>query len=589
VHKILKNYKKGKKLKGKNKKMKSSLKRLPALLLAVMFALMMPITAFATSTSPDGSNPVVAKSTSTANINVDTGNPDDELGLYQAVVVTYNETKNTIDYTFTDAFATYMGKDFTIDNYCALEEDELNSILGEFANYCKANNVIPIDVATTNSDGEATFEDVAYGQYIIISEGSSTGTLVYQSVTAEVVPFADGGQYKIYEEYNVSMKTAEPSIDKTILDKNITKDGDKATTDIGDTITFKVAVTVPKFPDGATNKTFYVTDRTTVGMSIVADSVKVTDANATAMTKDTDYTVTFEDDGTVYVDFNYDKVTAYNSDVVYITYDAVLTEQAVVGDDGNVNTATLVYSNAPYVGQTYDPTSDDPRPDAPDNPSNGYGTATDTETVYTYGLVIHKYDNETNDPLANAEFAIYDNADCKGDPIATITSDENGYAIYSGLSAGTYYAVETKAPTGYKIDETPKEIKVGSDTATAGYKVTTTVTEYTNNIDESLYGVQATDSNGNLLWFNPEYMTQVVLNANETYVPAYVKAISTSVVETNKDSNGYVVLEAPNVAGNNLPGTGGIGVVPFIVAGSALMVGALIVLVTRRRMNGAQD
>jgi fimbrial isopeptide formation D2 family protein/LPXTG-motif cell wall-anchored protein len=574
---------------GKVKIMKHTVRRITALLFAVMFALMLPMTALATSTNPTDTNPVVAKSNSTADINVNTGNPSDELGLYQAVIATYNETQNTITYKFTDAFAAFVkankGDSFTVDSYCALEEDALKTLLGEFAAYCQDNSVNSIDTATTNTDGEATFEDVALGQYVIISEGSSTGALIYQPVTVEVVPFAQDGKYMIYEEYNVEMKTAEPSIDKSIVDKNITKDGDKTTASVGDTITFKVAVTVPKFPDGATNKTFFVSDSTSAGLGIVANSVKVTDKDSTAMTKDTDYTVTFANDGTVYVDFNYDKVVAYNSDVIYITYDAVLTEQAVVGSDGNTNTATLVYSNAPYIGETYDPTSDDTRPGTD---TSGYGSATDTEYVYTYGIVISKYDSETKAVLANAEFAIYDNAKCEGTPVATITTDANGNAVYRGLSAGTYYAVETKAPTGYKLDDTPQKITVNSESATAGYKVTTTVTEYTSDIEESLYGVQAKDSNGNLLWFNPDYMTKVVTNGQDTYVPAYVKTI-TSVVGDTTTGNGYVNVGIANVAGSNLPSTGGIGVVPFIALGSVLMIGAVIILVTRKRMSGAQD
>jgi LPXTG-motif cell wall-anchored protein len=309
-------------------------------------------------------------------------------------------------------------------------------------------------------------------------------------------------------------------------------------------------------------------------MRYKSKSVFVYDDNGKSLREGTDYTLEFGEYGGFNIYFNYDNIESYGSEVIYITYDVVLTENTRTDSTyKNFNGASLCYSNL----------------------DGYYDCITSVVYVTTYGLIVHKYDNDTGDSLAGAEFAIYDNEKCEGDPIGTITTDSNGYGGYTGLAAGTYYVVETNAPSGYKIDSTPHQVSVNAKNYYySGHYAYTTATEYTSDINESLYGVQAIDDSGYLLWFNPNDTTQVVTNTNnKTYIPAYVKSVSTVVDQT--DDNGWyygdscTVLEVPNVAGRTLPTTGGIGVVPFIALGSVLMIGAVIILVTRKRMNGEQD
>jgi LPXTG-motif cell wall-anchored protein len=595
------------KMKGKNKKMKHSLKRLPALLLALIFALMMPMTAFASTSPTSGATTQEVTATSKADINVTTGNPQDSLALYKMIDIIYNEDTNTISYEFTKAYADYMKEvgdynfttneyTYTTDDFCKFTEEELMEKIGDFATFVtiRPNDYSPEKTTKTNNSGKGTFDSVPLGQYIVVGQGSSTGARIYQNVTAKVAPFIDGGKYKIYSQYDVEMKVADASIDKSIVDSNITKENGKATANVGDTITFKVEVKTPKYPEGATNTTFFVADTPSDGISIKDSTIKVTNKNGDVMTEGEEYTVTVDIDGTVYVDFDYLAVADFGStEWIFITYEATLNEKAVIAGEGNDNVARLVYSNSPYVGETYDPESGDDRPDPDDtqNPSKGYASSEDTEYVYTFGLVIYKYDDDTKAALSGAEFEIYTNSKGEGDPIGTITTDSNGYGAYAGLRSGTFYVIETKAPAGYKLDSTPHSVSVSADKSSFTYEITRTATEYTSSADDSLYGVQATNSAGDLLWFAPDDLENVTTNPDndETYLPAYVKTITTTVTNGSNDNDVCVKLEIPNTAGGNLPGTGGIGVVPFIVAGSALMVGALIVLVTRRRMNGAQD
>lgn len=56
-------------------------------------------------------------------------------------------------------------------------------------------------------------------------------------------------------------------------------------------------------------------------------------------------------------------------------------------------------------------------------------------------------------------------------------------------------------------------------------------------------------------------------------------------VEVKVDENNAVIVEVANSTGAELPSTGGIGTTIFYVAGSVLVLGAVVVLVTRRRMS----
>ena len=70
-------------------------------------------------------------------------------------------------------------------------------------------------------------------------------------------------------------------------------------------------------------------------------------------------------------------------------------------------------------------------------------------------FTILKTDGKTNKPLAGAKFTLQS-------PTETIelVTDSNGRASFSNVSPGTYTLIENKAPAGYKIDQSPKQIEV---------------------------------------------------------------------------------------------------------------------------------
>ncbi|MBO0422359.1 SpaA isopeptide-forming pilin-related protein [Enterococcus plantarum] len=86
-------------------------------------------------------------------------------------------------------------------------------------------------------------------------------------------------------------------------------------------------------------------------------------------------------------------------------------------------------------------------------------TVVNKKKITTGALEVIKTD-ENGKRLAGAEFEV---RDVTNKVVGKITTDANGTAILSDLSFGTYQLVETKAPSGYELDMTPKTIVVSKD------------------------------------------------------------------------------------------------------------------------------
>ena len=145
---------------------------------------------------------------------------------------------------------------------------------------------------------------------------------------------------------------------------------------------------------------------------------------------------------------------------VKITYSATVNSNAVIGQNGNYNTAKLTYSNNPHdVSSTND-------------------TTDHTVKVYTFECDVQKFTKDggtVEKNLAGAEFELY-NGDNKlkfigsdgiytYDPNGTVTvicCDTNGKLVVTGLAEGEYTLQETKAPDGYKLLEDPMTININA-------------------------------------------------------------------------------------------------------------------------------
>ena len=146
------------------------------------------------------------------------------------------------------------------------------------------------------------------------------------------------------------------------------------------------------------------------------------------------------------------KALFYKGDTVRYTYSGVVNKYAVIGPKGNPNTdVDLEFSNKTDVKGTV--------------PGN-------TVWVYTWEAEVLKTDENGNNVLAGADFALYktkaeatENDTTKA--IGTGTTGTDGKLVFKNsegevckVESGTYYARETKAPTGYNIYPDPVEIKI---------------------------------------------------------------------------------------------------------------------------------
>ncbi|WP_125141775.1 SpaA isopeptide-forming pilin-related protein [Clostridium transplantifaecale] len=619
--------------------MKRLLKKVSASLLTAALVAGLCFPAFATSKG-EGTAVKVTEG-STADITVGVSNPEDgsanggdTLQAYKVVSITYADNK--LSYEFTDAFKAFLAANETWaseirtpDDYAEVsnESEKLKELLGNFAAYVKDQKITPDKSVTDeeNGDGVVTFDSMPMGQYIIVGAGTSKGAKIYQTVTAEVNPTVVDGSPVLYPEYTVAMKTSKPSVDKAITGGTVADDkipdkegleGDKhdgkhqQTSEIGKEITYQLKVSVPTYPEGATNKTFYVGDMLSKGLDFVDGSLKVTGNDTTTtkeLAKDDDYTLGVTEikdpesslkTGTqLFVDFDFDNISAYTT--VVIEYKAKLNADANLGTtEGNPNNVELIYSNDPYNGNSWKPGDGGDRP----GHKNGYGKDEDLEIVHMYALVIDKFEEKhEGEKLSGAEFELYRDEACT-DPVTdadgnvVLVTDANGAAQYAGLEMGDYYLKETKAPEDYNLMTEVVKIEINATNIPFFTKRVTSVNHYTytTNSGEAESPVPA-EINGVPAYMNPA-TGEVKTFADSTEVTegfeiAYVKSTiteETEVIEINKDAaggKGYYKAGISNNKGAHLPSTGGMGTTMFTVIGIVLMLGAAIVMITRRRMS----
>lgn len=563
----------------------SKVKRILAVVLAMAMVMAMNVTAFAAQATPG-----VASETDTAKVKITgiTGSPT--ITLYKIAKGVYGAGgTGLIDYEYvTDATLA--------ETNAGLTAEAINGIAkGLTATPATITPFVTDDTLTYSNVDDGTFEsgDLHVGGYIAIITGANDGSVynpIYLTVSYDENGALVAGEVEatgVYGTTAVAKKT-NPSVNKEITGGTVA-DGDKKTASVGDVISYSVTPTMPSYPANATNKTVYISDTMSTGLTFNYDSLTVSITGQT-VTKDgntfkigeTVIATAAETDNGFNLSFVYDALTSDTGavSVPVVTYTAVVNEGAVVGGNGNTNTVELYYANQPNTGDTYDDTTTKPEPDA----ANGLEEKEDTETVYTYQLAFKKTGvGDDADGLEGAVFGIYktynSETDECSDLIDQVTTNANGYAVSTNVGKGTYYVKELVAPTGYSLNETVYTITAEWTSATTTVTGTVTDRNYTTELAQGTTGTQVGWIKGGVFYemsaFDAENLPTGVQAAYLTSANTTTTQDTATVTNGNAGSGTALLSDdIPNTKLSGLPSTGGAGIIVFTIVGCIIMIAA---------------
>ena len=321
----------------------------------------------------------------------------------------------------------------------------------------------------------------------------------------------------------ISEKNEVPAPKKTVKEDSTSGYGKSNTAQIGDTVEFKIVIPAKK---GAQNYTLH--DQMEAGLTLNQNSITVK-AGENELKEGKDYTVDFKvackdkSGADAICDFEIRFTNDYLSTITADT-DIVVTYTAVLNKNAETtNNNDTVLDYGDGNHSEWDET---------------------TTKTFMFDIIKTKSNMEV---LNGAKFELYD-AQTGGNKIALVkvadgvyrvatATEKNaegftsavieaGKATVKGLDAKTYWLQETEAPAGYNKLAGRVQVKID------GANLTTTM-------------------EGNV-WYEGDGGVQI----------------------TNK-------------AGTQLPSTGGMGTTIFYVLGSALVLGAVVLLVTKKRMSDA--
>lgn len=546
-------------------------KKFASLLLALVVALSMSMTAFATGSgetpesSGSGGGTTESEATETGKITIDNAVVGQTYTIYEILKLeSYDKDKGAYSYKATEAWSTFINSDGIKGTYVNVDTSgyvtwKQGADAAAFAKaalaYAKdtSHSISATDTKTAASTTTGqTVTTVVFGEgdkklelgYYLLD--SSLGTLCSLDTTNPEVTI------KEKNEQPTSDKKVEEDSDPGKIDK------DRNDADIGQLVNFQSTITAKEnvenfvFHDEmsagltfgdvqsitlngeAVNENSYQVIRKasepegeTTGQS--EENTGGSERNTCGCTFEVIFTQNFCD-------------TLKKDDKIVISYTATVNENAIIGGDGNTNTCRLGYGDPGHTSYTADSTT----------------------KTYTWKVDAFKYteegegENKTEVPLAGVKFTLSKSNDGSS-PIALIKVSEENTAANS--QAGAVYRVA----------------KIISGTAEIG-----SVTDITTGATGK-FTIQGLDS-------DTYYLT-------ETEAPAgYNKAVVQVVID--KDGNiktknagesgdlqSVSEVKILNQTGPELPSTGGMGTRIFYVVGGILVLGAVVLLIAKRRMN----
>ena len=469
--------------------------------------------------------------TGTGSITISNAAKGETYTIYKLFDATVSEDGKSIAYTGTvpDSLKTYFTADENGYISATPEAKEGENMSDGLKTALKAWTANATAAVTAKSDGSALiFKGLAYGYYVVTT--------------------TQGDQV-------ISVDSTMPNV--TIVDKNssapkdLTKTASEDDVSIGDTVTYTVRFKTSNYYGAGTDAKEIVSYTIEDTLPAFLSDVNVTsiivdnDGNDTTTDDRADVTAQFANKKIVidWYDEDNSKFLYNNGATVTITYTAKVTDKAAIDGEGNTNNVTVTWTTKG---------GNEPGP----------GKLETKETIFTYAIALKKVNNKgTALPDAVFEFPFYvqSTADAdgayiyagtaEGDGLTNqITTPENGVIIVKGVKSGDYEITEFKAPAGYNKLTAPVTVEAVQTGSTSTH-------------------------------------TTVYLDKDGNKVNESAKVFE---VKVDIDTIAATAVVVVNKAGTELPSTGGMGTTIFYVLGAVLVVGAGVLLVTKKRMSQSE-
>lgn len=398
-------------------------------------------------------------------------------------------------------------------------------------------------VTATEANGEYTIVVPSVGYYLVVDATENNG--VDKANSALIL--------NVSGTTDVTPKKTKPTLTKQIKHNENDSWGDVGDNAIGDDVEFKITTTIPSDVSAYDKYTYTVRDQLSEGLTFNNNlTYKYYDASGNEITPVTvgpNTTVGVDDPSTAdfketfYVTFDIKELLKKypNVDKIETLYSAKLNENANVvtgtlpnSKDNNPNTAYLTYSNNPQ-----------------DTTGKEKGE-TPKVTVYdwTFSLVGNKVD-EKGEPLADAKFQLQD----KNGAVLKLVDisdgeNKNVYRLAIGNEAGAIDTIVTDATGKFTIK--------GID-------------------DQTTYKLVEIEAPAQYNRADP-----YEFKFDTTYDPANTLQSIRMLDGTDSGTSGSTV-KIINQKGDSLPTTGGIGTQIFYGVGGAIVLGAGVLLIAKKR------
>ena len=393
--------------------------------------------------------------------------------------------------------------------------------------------------ASTDEKGQAIFNDLPYGLYLIVQTDVSGAEYEGEPITLShrqtpMLVSVPGKNEENEVKVNVKTPLGYGELTKSIVGigdidgnwENV-EDSNTEVTGPGDYIRFRLAVQPPRLSSGDTLDHFVIEDVRSKGLEL-EKLESVTDTLGQTYVEGTDYTRTEETvaDGTrmllTFTQQGLQKLEQLGraAGTLTVTYTAQVTDEAPTA--GITNSARIDYKVDYAPDRDNPPPPDDPPPEDDDDE---YHSDWDVARSYTFGVHMTKYLGEEGNlaPEGSVTFALYREKDGQkqalplsrsGDAYQVALQGSNELSVSAdgtftilGLGEGTYYLRELSTAEGYALPNEDIALTLAGERS-AG--------EYTGRLDAAQCTVDGQQGNASV---QDGILYLSVINPRTFYIP----------------------------------------------------------------------